>query len=938
MSRISWKIAFCLSSILLLSACGGGDGESNAQGNTNSGIESGGSAGGGDGNDSNGGSGDGGVIVKPLTNVERALLSGDALLVEDANEYAQHSQKLIQSYQSQFNRIKRSINADTSSLYWDPSHDAAIISPSYGFNDTILKTNKAMQSGYEDQQLTLGIAGEYGESGRYAILGSNPFRTASRSPASLNSDMEQWLENLFVWLNGRGVGESTHIAMAHLDQSYYFPDESATREWFDKRFNEAVSYNQAGSCDGALLMTCVESVPSVLVISQHLADEQDLPVIEAALRRALQLEIPIFYLHLNGDMTELGRMIFELLNINYVGDNYWRKLGVSNWQPNQLIDYVPEEVLLQQALLENLANDTFNIDLSTCDDKSCPSEANMDEFYQPANSIRNQLKSLDEQGVELFSTDQYEYEKLLVLTADYYRSKVAFPMDKLSTERVEFLRSYYADYAQYNRRLLNHAQPDMGNFSRSHFDERVQRNSKTVTLESKRNFRSAGVYALPGETFAVTRLDSEPVTTKIVVNTLRSGATHEFSTNAYNRPKFVTSYAYEVKPGETIHLTSAYGGPIQVHFNTNNLEVMLKFDGIAQHPIWRSRADNQTFVEQLNTNLFDWAELVTPGFEVHSKSEKMIESLSASEWAYPEDMALATERYVHNLPHALAGFQGPGIDRIDDIHTYAGNKGWQVETIDVVKHMNADQANCGYGCSGNPYDAYWAFHPLGHGDLHELGHGLEKSRFRFAGWEGHSTTNYYSYYSKSQYYAETGKVSSCQSLDFKSQYELLQTSRQQADPNAYMAAQNQTSWSWGARVFIQIMMQAQSQGVISNGWHLLGRLHILEREFNRVRKSEELWLANRENIGFSSYSRDEANAISNNDWLLIAFSTVAERDMRDYLDMWGFSFSDKAKSEVSAKSLSAMPLSYFASSNTGYCLDEFALREIPVDGMTIWPL
>ncbi len=37
---------------------------------------------------------------------------------------------------------------------------------------------------------------------------------------------------------------------------------------------------------------------------------------------------------------------------------------------------------------------------------------------------------------------------------------------------------------------------------------------------------------------------------------------------------------------------------------------------------------------------------------------------------------------------------------------------------------------------GNPYDAYWSFSPLGHGDLHELGHGLEKGRFRFSGWEG----------------------------------------------------------------------------------------------------------------------------------------------------------------------------------------------------------
>ncbi len=252
--------------------------------------------------------------------------------------------------------------------------------------------------------------------------------------------------------------------------------------------------------------------------------------------------------------------------------------------------------------------------------------------------------------------------------------------------------------------------------------------------------------------------------------------------------------------------------------------------------------------------------------------------------------------------------------------------------------MNADQANCGYGCSGNPYDAYWSFHPLGHGDLHELGHGLERGRFRFSGWDGHSTTNYYSYYSKSRYYLDTKRVSSCQGLDFKGQYELLQESRKQSDPNAYMAQQNQTSWSWGARVFIQMMMLAQEQGVLDYGWHMLGRLHLIEREFNRLKSSDELWNANKQNIGFDSYSRDEANQISNDDWLLIALSYVNERDMRNYLNMWGFNFSDKAKQQVATMSLAPMPLTYFASSNQGYCVDEFAKRPISVDGVTAWPL
>ncbi|MDF5099056.1 hypothetical protein P3608_24105, partial [Vibrio parahaemolyticus] len=173
---------------------------------------------------------------------------------------------------------------------------------------------------------------------------------------------------------------------------------------------------------------------------------------------------------------------------------------------------------------------------------------------------------------------------------------------------------------------------------------------------------------------------------------------------------------------------------------------------------------------------------------------------------------------------------------------------------------------------------------------------------------------------------------------FKGQFELLQASRTQADPNAYMAAQNQTSWSWGARVYIQIMMAAQHEGVLKSGWHLLARLHLIEREFNRLKSDDALWDERRLSIGFANYSREEANSISNNDWLLIALSYISQRDMTSYLDMWGFSFTEKAKQQVVALNLPPMPLTYFASSNTGYCLNEFAQTPITVDGQTVWPL
>ncbi|MCZ8498341.1 hypothetical protein O9929_10835 [Vibrio lentus] len=218
--------------------------------------------------------------------------------------------------------------------------------------------------------------------------------------------------------------------------------------------------------------------------------------------------------------------------------------------------------------------------------------------------------------------------------------------------------------------------------------------------------------------------------------------------------------------------------------------------------------------------------------------------------------------------------------------------------------MNANQANCGVTVVQEiPYDAYWSFHPLGHGDLHELGHGLERGRFRFSGWDGHSTTNYYSYFSKSKMHKDTGKVSSCQGLDFK---------------KGSISFYQQTGLNliqmllWRLKIKLvgvgelvstfQMMMLAEQQGVLIRVG-IYWELHLIEREFNRLKGDDELWNDRKGSIGFSDYTRQEAVDITNNDWLLIALSYVAERNMTQYFRHMGFSFSDK-RNAVTALSLS----------------------------------
>ncbi|KOO11395.1 hypothetical protein AKJ18_29335, partial [Vibrio xuii] len=100
-------------------------------------------------------------------------------------------------------------------------------------------------------------------------------------------------------------------------------------------------------------------------------------------------------------------------HVDYVGDNYWRKLAVDGWNPNQILDFTPEEISTQLAFLAKFRYRNFNVDLSNCDNRSCPEDANMDsEFYSPVNSISLRVTELDKQKIDLFKQADYEYEKL----------------------------------------------------------------------------------------------------------------------------------------------------------------------------------------------------------------------------------------------------------------------------------------------------------------------------------------------------------------------------------------------------------------------------------------------------------------------------------------------------------------------------------------------
>jgi len=584
------------------------------------------------------------------------------------------------------------------------------------------------------------------------------------------------------------------------------------------------------------------------------------------------------------------------------------------------------------------------------------------EFQDGATQTRNIIKDLDKTKKDIFTKNGYRLQKLLVLTADKFRQSVVYPMDKVSTDDNAFMKSYYTDHVVYNYRKINPVQPNMGNFSRSDFSH-IAPITKTINIITKSPFRATGIYVLPNKTVKIIRLDNNSsVISKVFINTLRSGATHQYSKNAYKRPKYLKSTEIEVKPNETIYMTSPYGGPLQIAFDQNGADVSFRIENVGEHPVWSEFDSNPNkdsdFADALEANEYDWAEIITSAFEVHSKRDKMLESIENFRWGSASKLAEATKIYASSHPMALAGFKGPGIESIDDIKAYATLKNIPIYNADFVKHMNADQATCGYGCSGNPYDAFWAFDPVAHGDIHEVGHSLEKSKFRLEGWGTHSTTNTYAYYTQMRYntYAYNNNLGEAYYIKndhlsqdtFKAQYSALQNCANSSDTVTCMKSYwDNSNYAAQSLFTMQSMYQVQNYAsgdyTLSEGFHLIGRLHILERFLKRDAKND--WANNKDKLGFSTYSLDEIKTITSNDWLLVSLAWASGLDFRPFFDMYGAPYSQKASDQVESFNFNKeTKKEFFAADSDGlFALPNgnpgsfFDRLSVPVDGSSEYP-
>ncbi|MGR5437833.1 ImpA family metalloprotease, partial [Vibrio owensii] len=866
-------------------------------------------------------------ISVTLTPLEEALLSGDVKHLDSERELFDRIEKVLTLGNEKLSEAKHYIFSGytTSDVLWHPNLDA-IFMESNELNKDLIEP--LLVSNTSDKNVLASIG--FRKNSKFAHYFNIPISTLNGG--AYNENMEMVFLKTLEWLNDESDIFNSHITITGGSTYWSHQEYKVLTNWFDS-LNKNISYNSEHECNNGNALSCVKENNSSLVVVIAIGkDPSDINAI-------LDSGVPVLFIS-TGGYNE--RHIGELFGLKYVGNARGTSVGLVDYNPkeNELIHNRKE----LSEFFSRLRDGNYTFDASECEGTGCSNDAYYSEFYNVFLNIYQQLNQKSSSGDKMFSDYLYESEftRLLVLISDWYRSNVEFPMNgvtgTLTTHNV--LVAMVADGFDYINRELNHPRKSFGNYATEIIsDDRV---TTTIDINSTTTFRSSGYYALPGETFELTRLDSNDVIVKIQLNWFREGATKQWSD--YNRPKYLNSRQYELKSGESIRLTSPLGGVIFVDTNKNDTSIRLKLENVVKHAAFTSGSSYGEFIDYYYSGERNWFDIVTPFYEWHIRKDKLEGIIENPDSIYLGEKGLErfieyTNLYSHNYPRILAGQIGPGIDIVPEIKEFIESKGWSLRNTDYTQHSNNDQPNCGSGCSGNPIDSEWVPDPLSHGQIHELGHNLERA-FAFDPLNvGHSVTNWYVYYSQTQKSkSDPLNPYTCADHGYNAHYSKMENWLAEAqlsgDHHAYMKAiiddaSKYEPYQLSEFLMKQLIMTAQNQGLITDGWNVIPRLHVHLDEFNNAKKSQADWIAAKDQLGFSMFTYDEAKNIPHNDYLAIAYSVVSELNLSKYFQYFGLTFDfNKVDQQLNTYGLSTYPTNGLYVIDNNICHAPYLARPI----------
>jgi hypothetical protein len=558
------------------------------------------------------------------------------------------------------------------------------------------------------------------------------------------------------------------------------------------------------------------------------------------------------------------------------------------------------------------------------------------------------IRDFDERKIDIFSDHNDTTNRLLKLMlflGDKYRDAISYPMDKVDTDNTTFFKALFADNSISYFRKTNRYQPKMGTFldhyrnATKYADNQALHNkpstSKSATFKTTKFGESSamGVYAPPGKEIVIKRTDNaQGVTTWIRINFTRGGIGANNSMpftakNLYNRPQTVSSQWIEITPGQTIHISTPYGGPLYLYWSAQSANpkptVSFEFENILEHPFLdldgsetaqqkaQEIADFASKIAQ-NDN-FSWFDIKTPFAEIHTLGANMMYVINNA--TYDGNVSKYIEylnKYLILGNYHLAGFNGGGLAPLNPSVSQFCND-HQLNCTDPVihqkpkiQHMNSDANSlCGNACAGNPIDFDHGIDPIAQLPNHEMGHNLQRERMKLPDGTEDSNLNSvflierkYALDLGRDYFSGWGQIR----VRFNDIFNRLKTFNTDGSTPKIQKPLND---HWSAIAFhAQLMWSSATDDNAS--WDFYTKMWLHERLYTDAISSQAKWSAERDKLGFSTYSLTEAQSISSIDYMCIVSSYIAGRDYSDFFEMWMMKVSDNAKTQIQANNYPSM--------------------------------
>ncbi|HBO0244808.1 TPA: hypothetical protein NID38_003735 [Pseudomonas aeruginosa] len=671
--------------------------------------------------------------------------------------------------------------------------------------------------------------------------------------------------------------------------------------------------------------------------------------LSATVRARLQAGLPILFVHTNGwNQSSTGQQILSGLGLQEgpYGGNYWDKDAVPSSRTRaRSVElggaYGQDPALVQQIVDGSWRTDydwskcTSYVGRTTCDDVP-----GLSDFSKRVDVLKGALDAYNQKAQNLFALPGTTSLRLWLLWADAVRQNIRYPMDK-AADTARFQETFVADAIVGYVREAGAAQKELGSYAGQRQQSMPVSGSEetlTLTLPSAQGFTAIGRMAAPGKRLSIRIEDADQASLAVGLNTQRIGSTRLWNTRQYDRPRFLKSPDIKLQANQSVALVSPYGGLLQLVYSgaTPGQTVTVKVTGAASQPFLDIQPGEDSsqaiadFIQALDADKADWLEIRSGSVDVHAKVEKVRGSID-------KDYGGDVQRFIRELnevfiddAYTLAGFAIPNQAKTPAIQQECAVRGWDCDSETLHKlpgtqHINVDQyAQCGGGCSGNPYDQTWGLNPRGWGESHELGHNLQVNRLKvYGGRSGEISNQIFPLHKDWRVLREFGQNLDDTRVNYRNAYNLIVAGRAEADP---LAGVYKRLWEDpGTYALNGERMAFYTQWVhywadLKNdplqGWDIWTLLYLHQRQ---VDKSD--WDANKAALGYGTYAQrpgnsGDASSTDGNDNLLLGLSWLTQRDQRPTFALWGIRTSAAAQAQVAAYGFAEQPAFFYANNRT----------------------